>query len=38
MSGAAERCDYPRNVGRQIAPRYLSCFKTWLFRICVISC
>jgi len=21
MSGAAERCDYPRNVGRQVAPR-----------------
>jgi hypothetical protein len=24
MSGAAVRCDYPRNVGRRIAPRYLA--------------
>jgi hypothetical protein len=24
MSGAAERCDYPRNVGREIAPRCLA--------------
>jgi len=27
MSGAAECCDNPRNVGRRIAPRYLSCFE-----------
>jgi len=24
MSGAAERCDNPRNVGRYIAPRCLA--------------
>jgi len=33
MSGAAVRCDYPRNVGRRIAPNYLAVLN--LFKIAV---